>query len=123
MCLFGGFFPRKKEMPRVLGKLVEAFDTPEDPTLLLKRSSTIRGAEATIALAMSQGENVNLAKLSSYLAQDEGDKAVEMKAFFIEAKKYSQNLMSLILPVQTPSSAAPSLSAPPVVETTPSEVA
>jgi hypothetical protein len=46
MCLFGDFFPRKKkEMPRVLGKLVKAFDTPEDPTLLLKRSLTKRGTE------------------------------------------------------------------------------
>jgi hypothetical protein len=54
--LFGSFFPKKKkEMLRILGKLVEAFDTPEDPTLLLKRSSTRRGTEETIALAMSHG--------------------------------------------------------------------
>jgi hypothetical protein len=58
--LFGNFFPKKKnEMPRVLGKLAEAFDTPENHTLLLKRSSIRRGAQATIALAMSHGENID----------------------------------------------------------------
>jgi hypothetical protein len=52
--LFKEFFPKKKkEMPRVLGKLVEAFETNGDPTLLLKRSSTKRGTEVIIALAMS----------------------------------------------------------------------
>jgi hypothetical protein len=88
MRLFGGFFPKKKkEMPRVLRKLVEAFDTPRDPTLLLKRSSPKRGAKATIALAMSHGKNVNWAKVSSSLARDEGGKALEMKDFFTEVKK------------------------------------
>jgi hypothetical protein len=83
MRLFGEFFPKKKkEIPRVLGKVVEAFDTPRDPTLLLKRSSTKRGAEATIALAMSHGENVDLLKVISCIAQDEGNKALEMKGFF-----------------------------------------
>jgi hypothetical protein len=52
--LFREFFPKKKkEMPRVLGKLVKAFETNGDPTLLLKRSSTKRGTEMIIALAMS----------------------------------------------------------------------
>jgi hypothetical protein len=83
MRLLGYFFPRKKkEMPRVLAKLVEAFDTPEDPTLLLKRSLTKRGAEATIALAMSHGENVDWLKVISCLDRDEGSKALEMKGFF-----------------------------------------
>jgi hypothetical protein len=42
--LFREFFPKKKnEMRRVLGKLVEAFDTPKYPTISLKRSSTKRG--------------------------------------------------------------------------------
>jgi hypothetical protein len=110
-------------MPRVLGKLVEAFDTPRDPTISLKRSSTRRGAEATIALTMLHGENVDCANVSSSISQDESDKALEMKNFFTEAKKYSQNLVSLILPVPGTLSTAPSWSAPPEAETTPSEVA
>jgi hypothetical protein len=36
---FGIFFPKKKYMLDHLGKLVEAFNTPEDRMLLLKRSS------------------------------------------------------------------------------------
>jgi hypothetical protein len=51
-------------------KLVEAFNTLEDPTILSKRSSTRRGAKAKIALAMSHREIVDWAKVSSYLAQD-----------------------------------------------------
>jgi hypothetical protein len=81
--LFGEFFPKKKnEMPRVLGKLVESFDTPRYPTILLKRSSTRRGTEATIALTMSHDKNIDWAKVSSSLAQDEGGKAFEIKSFF-----------------------------------------
>jgi hypothetical protein len=46
-----------------------------------------------------------------------------MKEFFVEAKKYSQNLVSLILPVPTSSTTAPSSSVPPVMDPTPTEVA
>jgi hypothetical protein len=61
--LFGEFFPKKKkEILRVSGKLFEAFDTPRDPTLLLKRSLTKRGVRATIALAMTHGENIECVK-------------------------------------------------------------
>jgi hypothetical protein len=44
--LFVGLFPKKnKDMPiGNLRKLVDAFDTLEDPTLPLKRSSVRRGA-------------------------------------------------------------------------------
>jgi hypothetical protein len=72
---------------------------------------------------MSHGENIDWVKVSSSLSQDEGSKAVEMKDFFTESKKYAQNLVSLILPLPTPLSATPSSSAPPMAETTPSEVA
>jgi hypothetical protein len=37
---------------------------------------------------MSNGEVVDWAKVSSSLAQDESGKAMEMKGFFAEAKKY-----------------------------------
>jgi hypothetical protein len=81
--LIGEFFPKNKnEMPRVLGKLVKAFDTSTDPKLMLKRSASKRGAEATIALTMSHDENIDWAKVSSSLYKDEGGKAVNMKSFF-----------------------------------------
>jgi hypothetical protein len=89
-----------------------------NPTLLLKRSSVQRGEEATIALMMSHGEEVNWAKVSSSLAYG----PAKMKGFFAKAKKYSQNLISLILPVLTPSNATPSLSAPPLMDPTSPEV-
>jgi hypothetical protein len=59
--LYAGLFPKKKEeMPMDnLRKLVEAFDTLEDPTLRLKLSSVRRGVEATIALALSHGKDVD----------------------------------------------------------------
>jgi hypothetical protein len=119
--LFRIFFPKKKdELPQNLRKLVEPFNTPEDPALLLKRSSIRSGPKATIVLAMSHGEIIDWAKVSSSLAHDESDKAVGMEGFFVEAKKYSQNLVSLILPVPTSSSTNPSSSATPVFNTTPS---
>jgi hypothetical protein len=53
--LFNEFFPKKKEdMPTDnLKRLVKAFETPKDLTLMLKRSLVKRGAKATIALTMS----------------------------------------------------------------------
>jgi hypothetical protein len=42
-----------------LRKLVEAFGSPEDPTIQLKLSSMKRGVEGTVALALSHGENVD----------------------------------------------------------------
>jgi hypothetical protein len=102
-----------------LRKLVESFDTLEDPTLVMKRSSLKRGAEATISLTMLHDEDVDWAKVSSSHARGPDD----MKEFFVEAKKYSQNLVSLILPVPTSSTTAPSSSVPPVMDPTPTEVA
>jgi hypothetical protein len=119
--LFVELFPRKKkDMPTTnLRKLVEAFDTLEDPTLQLKRSSMTRGAKAMVALAMSHGEEVDWEKVSSFHARG----LEEMKGFFSEAKKYSPNLVSLILNVLTSSTGAPSTSVPPSTHPTPSEVA
>jgi hypothetical protein len=57
-------------------------------------------------------------KFSSYQACDPS----EMKKFFAEAKKYSQKIVEFILPVLTPSSAAPSSNAPPAPKSTPSEM-
>jgi hypothetical protein len=114
-------FPKKKDdFPAGnLRKLVEAFNTLEDPTLQFKRSSMKRGAEATIALSMLHGEEIDWVKVSSSLALG----LAKMNKFFVEAKKYSQNLVELILPEPAPLTAAPSLSVPPTTETAPTEVA
>jgi hypothetical protein len=42
-----------------LKKLAKAFDTPEDPILLMKGRSVKRGAEGAIALTYAYGEEVN----------------------------------------------------------------
>jgi hypothetical protein len=68
-----------------LRKLVEVFDTLKDPTLQVKWSSVKRGAETTIALMLSHGEEVDWSKVS--LSHDLGPS--DMKGFFAEAKKYS----------------------------------
>jgi hypothetical protein len=120
-CLFFKLFLKNKnDFPAGnLRKLVEAFDTLEDPTLQFKRSSVKRGVEAMIALSMSHGEEVDWSKVSSSHALG----PAEMKGFFVEAKKYSQKLVELILPEPTPSIAAPSSSAPPMMNPAPTEVA
>jgi hypothetical protein len=51
---------KRKEMPGDnLRKLLEAFDTTDDPVLALKHTSVKRGIEGAIALAQSHGEEVN----------------------------------------------------------------
>jgi hypothetical protein len=72
-------FPKKKkEMPTGnLRKLVEAFDTLEDPSLHLKLSFVKRGVEGIVALALSHGEDVDWEKLSSSHAR----RLEEMKDF------------------------------------------
>jgi hypothetical protein len=40
-------------------KLAKAFDTPDDPILLMKGLSLKRGAEGAIALSYAHGEEVN----------------------------------------------------------------
>jgi hypothetical protein len=73
-----------------LRKLVEAFDTLEDPVFQLKLSSVRRGVEGTIALTQSHGEYVDWEKVGSAYAR----RPKEMKEFFSEAKKYAPNLVS-----------------------------
>jgi hypothetical protein len=59
--MFVGLFPKKRdEMPADnLRKLVEAFDTIEDPILAMKLTLVKRGVEGTIALAQSHGEEID----------------------------------------------------------------
>jgi hypothetical protein len=123
-CLFEIFFPKKnKEMPEHLGKLVDKLDTPEDPTLPLKRFSTYIGAKVTMALAVAHVKEVNWDKVSSSMAKDEDGKDVVMKAFLDETKKYSSKMTTLIILDDTPlASATPSASATPAAATTHAEV-
>jgi hypothetical protein len=53
ICMFVGIWPKKrKEMPGDnLRKLLEAFETTDDPVLVLKCTSVKRGIEGVIALA------------------------------------------------------------------------
>jgi hypothetical protein len=108
--LFVRIFPRKKDELHVgnLRKLVEAFDTVEDPVLQMKLSSVKRGVEGTIALTQSHGEKVDWEKVGSSYAQP----PAEMKEFFKKAKEYAPKLVSLILSMPTPLASVPSAFAP-----------
>jgi hypothetical protein len=108
--MFVGLFLRKKdEMPiGNLRKLVEAFDTIEDPILAMKLTSVKQGAEGTIALAQSHGEEVDWDKVGSSYACP----SIEMKEFLKKAKGYAPKLVSQILHAPSPSTNAPGTSAP-----------
>jgi hypothetical protein len=59
--IFVGLWPKQRaEVPdNDVKKLTKAFDTPDDPILLMKGLSLKRGAEAAIALSYAQGEEIN----------------------------------------------------------------
>jgi hypothetical protein len=103
--LFVRLFSRKKDKLPVgnLRKLVETFDTMEDPVLQMKLSSVKWGVKGTIALTQSHGEEVDWEKVGSSYARP----PAEMKEFFKKAKEYAPKLVSLILPALTPSSSTP----------------
>jgi hypothetical protein len=65
--IFVGLWPKQKaEVPdNDVKKLAKAFDTPDDPILLMKGLSLKRGAEGAIALSYAHGEEVNWEKVSS----------------------------------------------------------
>jgi hypothetical protein len=98
--MFVGLFPRKRdELPAGnLKKLVKAFDTTEDPVLAMKLTLVKRGAEGTIALTQSHGEEVYWEKFGSSYARP----PTEMKEFYKKAKEYAPKLVALILPAPTP---------------------
>jgi hypothetical protein len=66
-CIFVGLWPKKKEdMPGDnLRKLLEAFDTLEDPVLVMKCTSVKWGVEGAIALAQSHGKEVDWEMIGS----------------------------------------------------------
>jgi hypothetical protein len=97
---------QKADVPTAdLKKLAMAFNTPEDPILLMKSRSVKRGAEGDIALTYAHGEGVIWEKVSS----SRGRPLSELRGFFEKAKKYAPGIVSIISP-----SAASSTSATPV---------
>jgi hypothetical protein len=107
---FVGLWPKKKaDMPAAdLKKLVAAFDTAEDPILLMKSRSVKQGAEGAIALAYSHGEEVDWEKVSS----SRGRPLSELLGFFEKAKKYAPGIMSIITPLVASSTSTPVSSTP-----------
>jgi hypothetical protein len=105
--IFIGLWPKQRaEVPETdLKKLAKAFDTPDDPILLMKGRSMKRGAEGAIALAYAHGKEVNWEKVSS----SRGRPLSELRVFFEKAKKYVPGIVSIIS-----SSAASTTSATPV---------
>jgi hypothetical protein len=103
--MFVGFWPKKRmEMPSDnLWKLLEAFDTTDDPVLALKRMSVKRGVEGAIALAQSHGEEVDWEKVGSSHARP----LSEMEEFFQKANQYTPKIVSLISPSAASSTSAP----------------
>jgi hypothetical protein len=108
--IFVGLWPKQKaDMPdNDLKKLAKAFDTPDDPILLMKGRSVKRGAEGAIMLTYAHGEEVNWKKVSS----SRGRPLSELRVFFEKVKKYAPSIVLIISP-----STASSTSAMPVSST------
>jgi hypothetical protein len=92
-----------------LRKLLEAFDTTDDPVLALKRTSVKQGVEGAIALAQSHGEEVDWEKVGSSHAR----LLSEMEEFFQKAKQYAPKNVSLISLLAASSTSVPKSSTTP----------
>jgi hypothetical protein len=108
--MFIGLWLKKRaEMPvDDLKKLVEAFDTVEDPVLTMKSRMVKRGVEGAIALAQLHGEEVDWEKVSSSRAHP----LSELLGFFEKAKKYAPGIVSIITPSAASSTSTPISSTP-----------
>jgi hypothetical protein len=108
--IFVGLWPKQRaEVPETnLKKLAKAFDTPDDPILLMKGRSVKRGAEGAIALAYAHGEEVDWEKVSS----SHGRPLSELRVFFEKAKKYAPGVVLIISPSAASSTSAPASSTP-----------
>jgi hypothetical protein len=109
--IFVGLWPKHKaDVPAAdLKKLAKAFDTLEDPILLMKSRSVKRGAEGAIALTYAHGEEVDWEKVSS----SRGRPLSELWGFFEKAKKYAPDIVSIISPsVASSTSTTPVFSTP-----------
>jgi hypothetical protein len=92
--IFVGLWPNQKAEVPGLKNLAKAFDTPDDPILLMKGLSLKRGAEGAIALSYAHGEEINWEKVSS----SHGRPRSELKAFFEKAKRYAPDIVLMISP-------------------------
>jgi hypothetical protein len=110
MQIFVGLWPKQKaDVPTSdLMKLAAAFDTPEDPILLMKGRSVKQGAEGSIALTYAHGEEVDWEKVSS----SHGRPLSELRGFFEKAKKYAPGIVSIITPSVASSTSTPASSTP-----------
>jgi hypothetical protein len=107
--MFVGLWPKKRaEVPVDLKKLVETFDTVEDPVLTMKSRLVKRGVKGAIALAQSHGEEVNWERVSSSRARP----LSELLGFFEKAKKYAPGIVSIITPSAASSTSTPTSSTP-----------
>jgi hypothetical protein len=108
--IFIGLWPKQRAGVENadLKKLVEAFDTPEDPILMMKGRSMKRGAEGAIALAYAHGEEVDWEKVSSFHSWP----LSKLWGFFERAKKYAPGIVSIISPSAASSTSAPTFSTP-----------
>jgi hypothetical protein len=111
--IFVGLWPKQRaEVPETdLKKLARAFDTPDDPILLMKGHSVKRGAEGAIALTYAHGEEVNWEKVSS----SHGRPLSELRVFFEKAKKYAPGIVSIISPSAASTTSATPISSTPVI--------
>jgi hypothetical protein len=108
--IFVGLWPKQRaEVPETdLKKLAKAFDTPDDPILLMKGRSVKRGVEGAIALAYAHGQEVDWEKVSS----SRGRPLSKLWVFFEKAKKYAPGIVSIISPSAASSTSAPASSTP-----------
>jgi hypothetical protein len=105
ICMFVGFWlkKRKEMIGDNLRKLLEAFETTDDPILALKRTFVKRGIERAIAFSQSHGKEVDWEKVGSSHARP----LLEMEEFFLRAKHYAPKIVSLISPSAASSASAP----------------
>jgi hypothetical protein len=94
--IFVGLWPKQKAevLDNNVKKLAKAFDTPDDPILLMKGLSLKRGAEGAIALSYAHGKEINWEKVSSF----HGRPRSELKSFFEKAKRYAPGIVAMISP-------------------------
>jgi hypothetical protein len=110
--IFVGLWPKQKaEVPdKDVKKLAKAFDTPDDPILLMKGLSLKRGAEGAITFSYAHGEEINWEKVSS----SHGRPHFELKAFFEKEKRYSPGILAMISPSAASATCTALISSTPV---------
>jgi hypothetical protein len=87
-------FPKKRnEIPANLRRLIDAFNTIEDPIHAMKLILIKRGVKGAIALAQAHGEVVDWEKVGSSHARP----LLEMLKFCKKAKKYAPKMFLLFL--------------------------